>query len=156
MIQSRKEKWESFGASSFAFGRSFRTAKAAVIGMPIRKKRFHATLSRNCAVKLPVTSGISPVSDSDTPTLVVRNEVTTNSTLPPRKRTITGAALAVGVMPVKNAACARSFDPVSEASSQAVSPITIFAPRIRQCPARGRSPCTFTCRKMMNSITCRM
>ena len=58
------------------------------------------------AVNCPVTIGRRKSSESETKTFVIVKPVSAKPIRPLRKATTTGAAVAVGVMPTKNAAFA--------------------------------------------------
>ena len=101
----------------------------------------------------PIATGIRNGSRIAIPKFVARNALTAKSTRPPSRFTITAAAVAVGVIPVKNAACASSFPPSERSSTQLPIPTATFAPRIFKCATRTSRHETFTCRNTRNIIT---
>ena len=97
-----------FFGHSLAFGYILRTIAAIAAGRAINISRVTATLPIKLIVKFPVTIGRSRSSDSEIKILVIVKPVKANPILPFRNAITTGAAVAVGVMPTKNAAFASS------------------------------------------------
>ena len=65
----------------------------------------------------------------------------------------TGAAFAVGVIPVKNAASARVSKPSFFKTKNGATPIKMLAIRIFKCSLRGLSPARFICRQIWKNIS---
>ena len=85
-------------------------------------------------------------------TLVSKNAMTTYSTLPRRNPTITGAAVAVGVMPAKNAASAMSCFPVNQPMPNPTKPISKFASNKMRWLKVSDWREKRICKKVMNNI----
>ena len=87
---------------------AFFTGITPIKGIPMTKNRLPATCRNSPLVSEPVTKGISQGRRIAMPIFVTRKLEMTNSLLPPSMLVTALAAVAVGVMPVKNAASART------------------------------------------------
>ncbi|PWM80890.1 MAG: hypothetical protein DBX90_07905 [Lentisphaerae bacterium] len=98
--------------------------------MPTTISKLLITSKNTVGAGSPIATGIRNGNRQAIPKFVARNALTAKSIRSPSNPTITGAAVAVGVIPVKNATSASSLWPNSMKIPQPPMPTATLASRI--------------------------